>query len=252
MTIGKAVPAQWAVRVLLGKVGQAIDKATFGTPASHLEGAKLKDRLLEEFDGKCVYCQTVITDNFEAEHLVPSNRFKGGIHSISNLAACCRECNLEKGGMNLDEYLKTSPKLNANEVRARLANRRNKATIVPDSEYLVRVAENLHARVMALVEEAYLETIESLKLPEIENKKTSKVKAAKAEVDYSEVSLKFPLDSLVESQKGDLLGLVVTYSMQGAKGKRTGYVGVKDIASGKTIHRAPSTLKMIRKANSEA
>jgi 5-methylcytosine-specific restriction endonuclease McrA len=250
MTINKAVPAQWAVRVLLGKIGEAIDKAELGTPASHLSGKKLKARLLEEFDSKCVYCESSIAEDYEADHIVPTNRMHGGVHSIANLVASCRKCNLDKGGKTLEEFLKASPQLDANAVKQRISARNSKLPATPNIDHLMKITQNLHAQVSSLVEETYLDAIATLNL----KTPTSIPKNASgqgSEIDYSAVSIEFPLDSLVESSKDDLLGIVATYSMQGAKGKRTAYVGVKDIATGKVMHRSPATLKLIRKANPE-
>jgi len=251
MTIGKAVPAQWAVRVVLGKVGEALDRAVLGTPAAHLSGATLKARLMEEFDGKCVYCQKPIDQDYEADHIAPTNRFHGGLQSIGNLVASCRVCNLAKGGKTLDEFLKANSNLDGVAIKKRIANRKSPVPAVPDSELLLKVTQNLHAQVSSLVEETYLNLLDQLQLQADSSPKT-KAAPKISEIDYSKVSIDFPLDSLVESDKQDLLGIVTTYSMQGVKGKRTAYVGVKDIETGKTIHRAPSTLRLIRKAISES
>jgi 5-methylcytosine-specific restriction endonuclease McrA len=232
--------AQQAVRVMLAKVGETIDKAALGTPASHLAGAKLKDRLFEEFDGKCVYCQKKIDNDYAADHISPINRTSLGLHSIANLVLACAKCNEVKGSKSLDEFLSESPKLDSAAVKKRLSQRSAPMPPLPTTEVLSRLAENLYVQVCNAVEIAYESALDTMGISS-----SSKAKPL-SQPDYSEVAKQFPLDSLVESVTGDLLGIVVTYSLQGPKGKRIGYVGVRDISTGQVIHRAPSRMKLLR------
>jgi len=249
MTNSKNVPAQWAVRVLLAKIGEALDKATLGTPASHLSGLKKRETLEAQFDGRCVYCNTKTNGNGEADHLIPTNKKHLGTHSIGNLVLSCRKCNLAKGSKTLDEYLSANPKLDGKVVRARIKGRKGMTPKPVDVERVRRSAEALYVQVATLVEQAYVEAIEELGIKS-ESKTAKKPATSSATgIDYSQVSHLFPLDSLVESKKRDVLGLVVTYSMQGPKGSRTAYIGIRDIATGKVIHRAPSTLTVLRTPN---
>ena len=249
MTNSKNVPAQWAVRVVLAKIGEALDKSSLGTPASHLSGAKIRATLEAQFDGHCVYCNEVTAFKGDSDHLIPTNQKHLGIHSIGNLVLSCKPCNEAKGGKTLDEYLAANPHIDGKAVKARIKNRKGTVPQPLDVEKIRRMAENLYVQVASLVEETYVNALLDLGIDtDAKTKKLTPATSAST-IDYSHVSDKFPLDALVESHKKDLLGLVVTYSMQGPKGKRSAYVGVRDIATGKVIHRAPSTLNVLRAPN---
>lgn len=252
MTNSKNVPAQWSVRVLLAKIGEALDKSTLGTPASHLANAKLKATLEAQFEGRCVYCNTVTDFKGDADHLIPTNKKHLGIHSIGNLVLACKPCNNLKQGLTLDEFLGAYPQYDSKAVRQRIKARKGDVPTPIDVEKIREKAETLYAQVASLVEDAYISALEELEIGSSTKAKATSKSAPKQLVDYASVSKDFPLDSLVESSKKDLLGLVVTYSMQGPKGKRTAYVGVRDIGSGKVIHRAPTTLRLVRAASTDA
>ncbi len=49
------------------------------------------------------------------DHVQP--RMRGGDHSIGNLVACCRECNVAKGGVAAWAFLAGRPTLRANFLR---------------------------------------------------------------------------------------------------------------------------------------
>ena len=71
-----------------------------------LQGYEVRNYLYEKYGRKCVYCDAEV-DRMELDHIVP--RSKGGSDRVSNLAPCCHKCNLEKGNMLIDEFLKDDP-----------------------------------------------------------------------------------------------------------------------------------------------
>jgi 5-methylcytosine-specific restriction endonuclease McrA len=51
----------------------------------------------------CPYCGTTLNPaSFQLDHKDPISR--GGLHSITNITACCRPCNEAKGNMDHDEF----------------------------------------------------------------------------------------------------------------------------------------------------
>jgi hypothetical protein len=59
--------------------------------------------LLERSQGCCAYCQIYIgKENLVLDHIVPVT--KGGGTTMSNVTPACRECNLSKKGMTLEEW----------------------------------------------------------------------------------------------------------------------------------------------------
>jgi 5-methylcytosine-specific restriction endonuclease McrA len=66
-----------------------------------LQGYEIREYLLEKFGRECVYCGKKDTP-LEIEHVHPKS--KGGSNRVSNLTLACRECNVEKDNLNLDEW----------------------------------------------------------------------------------------------------------------------------------------------------
>ena len=56
---------------------------------------------------RCQYCGVVLDENNpkHVDHIVPI--CLGGIHSLSNIAICCRRCNMAKGRATLAEWFET-------------------------------------------------------------------------------------------------------------------------------------------------
>jgi 5-methylcytosine-specific restriction endonuclease McrA len=63
---------------------------------------EVMEYLLEKWQRSCMYCGTKDA-LFEKEHLIPRSR--GGSNRISNLGLSCRECNLAKSNLTLEEFL---------------------------------------------------------------------------------------------------------------------------------------------------
>ena len=66
---------------------------------------EVRDNLLSQQKGKCVYCSTPISvrrGNYEIDHKTPLAR--QGADSVENLQALCRGCNKEKSARTHAEY----------------------------------------------------------------------------------------------------------------------------------------------------
>jgi 5-methylcytosine-specific restriction endonuclease McrA len=79
------------------------------------------DELRAEFDffmrsgARCAYCRERVTHvTVSLDHRIPVKR--GGWHSMSNLAFCCKGCNGSKGNMTDAEYRSLLKHLEAWEV----------------------------------------------------------------------------------------------------------------------------------------
>lgn len=79
-----------------------------------LYGFEVREYLLQKYQYTCVYCQKCAFKNgsrvdirLEIDHVVP--RSKGGSDRVSNLVLSCHDCNQNKGGQSLQEFLKRKP-----------------------------------------------------------------------------------------------------------------------------------------------
>ena len=71
--------------------------------ATKRELARIKRAFLDT-DYRCFYCGEPITYSYQIsiDHKQPVSR--GGTHAVSNLAACCKHCNMAKGDMTEKEF----------------------------------------------------------------------------------------------------------------------------------------------------
>lgn len=70
-----------------------------------LLGYELREYLFDRYGHECQYCHGKSGDNIlEWEHMIPKSR--GGSDKVSNATLSCRSCNIEKGSMKPDEWLK--------------------------------------------------------------------------------------------------------------------------------------------------
>ncbi len=75
-----------------------------------------RERIFERDGHRCVYCGlSYPADELTLDHVQP--RVRGGDHSDGNLVACCRACNVAKGGEAAWAFLARRPDLRANFLR---------------------------------------------------------------------------------------------------------------------------------------
>lgn len=94
-----------AVRVFLREMGALHDKQILGRPANWLETRSLKSEVPAYRDNKCAYCQTLLGEKFDLDHVVPINQQRSGLHCISNVVPVCAPCNSDKKSKPLDDFL---------------------------------------------------------------------------------------------------------------------------------------------------
>ena len=63
---------------------------------------RLRSEILKRDNGICFYCG--VHGATHVDHLTPISR--GGTDSSTNLAACCKRCNLRKGEKTADEFIR--------------------------------------------------------------------------------------------------------------------------------------------------
>ncbi len=59
--------------------------------------------MLNDQNGLCAYCETLIIDGHHVDHMIPLSR--GGRNDWSNLAITCESCNLRKNNKTAEEFL---------------------------------------------------------------------------------------------------------------------------------------------------
>ena len=83
---------------------------------SGTRGRSRRARILERDGHRCVYCAVVLpAADLTLDHVQP--KVKGGDDSEGNVVACCRSCNVEKGGRAAWDYLARRPTKRANFLR---------------------------------------------------------------------------------------------------------------------------------------
>ena len=73
-----------------------------------LQNYEVKEYLLEKYQRTCVYCGTK-EGYLEIEHVVC--KADGGTNRISNLTLACRACNLKKGRLPIEVFLRNKPEV---------------------------------------------------------------------------------------------------------------------------------------------
>lgn len=86
-----------------GKCGQYI----MYMPKADKYGTKAQQReIWQKTNGRCCYCGFGLNpfdkNGYTYEHIDPQS--KGGGHDTENLYPCCKHCNSQKGGKELEEY----------------------------------------------------------------------------------------------------------------------------------------------------
>lgn len=63
---------------------------------------RLRHRVFERDNYRCVYCGTDVTDKPQCDHVIPL--IQGGSSAIDNLATACKRCNSSKAGRRPEEW----------------------------------------------------------------------------------------------------------------------------------------------------
>jgi 5-methylcytosine-specific restriction endonuclease McrA len=66
-------------------------------------GAQDVRNLLDQQEGRCLYCGCDLSDGFHVDHMIPIAR--GGSNGAENLALACPPCNLHKSAKTAEEFL---------------------------------------------------------------------------------------------------------------------------------------------------
>ena len=84
---------------------------TYGSPEGYMfnlqtcsaaEAKRMwKESIKNDWDHECAYCGS--SENITLDHVVP--QCKGGSNHKTNLVACCRKCNADKGHEGLDHLV---------------------------------------------------------------------------------------------------------------------------------------------------
>lgn len=74
-----------------------------------LQGYEVREYLLEKWERKCGYCGRSNVTRFEVDHAIA--RARGGSDRVSNLVLSCRPCNLAKGTLPIEVFLKNKPEV---------------------------------------------------------------------------------------------------------------------------------------------
>ena len=72
-----------------------------------LFGWQLRAYILERDGGRCVYCRRPNL-RLELDHVIPRAT---GSNRVDNLAACCRDCNMQKANRPIEDFLADQPEL---------------------------------------------------------------------------------------------------------------------------------------------
>jgi 5-methylcytosine-specific restriction endonuclease McrA len=75
-----------------------------------------REQVFERDDYRCVYCgERFDVGALTVDHVQPRKR--GGDHSYGNQVTACCACNARKGGLRVEEFLRTDPSARANFLR---------------------------------------------------------------------------------------------------------------------------------------
>lgn len=236
------------VRAVLTLVGESRDLNVLGLAPGQLRGAKLRDALMEEFNGKCGYCKVAITKaTSDIDHLVPMNKASVGLHMYGNLVIACKKCNSDKHSHSLEAFVAKYPKRVAPSTIHKLKERSRKFGSNLDTKPLREFAEELYTLISELVESKRVDAISLLPKPSTQVKETAIELQKKSEFDFSAIAKDFPLGALVRAKKDGLIGVVVDYSLEGDKGKRKPYVKFQVEGRKRPVTRSPYQLELIAK-----
>jgi hypothetical protein len=235
-----------AVRAALTILGERRDAAVLGLAPGNLRGKKIRAALLEEFEGRCAYCEKTLKDDFHVDHMVPMNRASLGLHMYGNLVPACMQCNGDKKALTLEVFIQKTKLPKGKSIQTKLQKRAVKYGADLDSKQVKQLMEAMYQQISDLIFQEAERAFKMLPAPSSETLQAATKIQRKSEYDFSEISKKFPIGVFVKSRNDGTFGEVCDYSLQGPKKNRQPYVTYIPIGGGKALRRAPSTLEIIK------
>jgi 5-methylcytosine-specific restriction endonuclease McrA len=98
-----------------------------------LLGYEIREYLLEKFSRRCAYCGAKDVQ-LQIEHIKP--KALGGTNRVSNLTLACEPCNLSKGKMPIEDFLRKKPDL-LSKIKSRAQSPLTDAASVNASRYAI-------------------------------------------------------------------------------------------------------------------
>lgn len=239
--------AKAATRGFLELLGPKYDSMALGLAPKELTKKAVQQRLLDEFDYKCVYCGASLNlKTISIDHVVPMNKNSMGLHMLGNLAAACSTCNGQKLGNSLEVFLASHKPAERSRIMALLETRRKKLGATVDVAKLQLVAEALYQDVSKYVERRLAKAL--AEVPEVSKvaKATLAEVQRKSEYDFTEIAKAFPVGSLVKAKLDGQTGTVVDYSLEGEKGKRSPYIVFFSDQKNKKVTRSPNQVVLVK------
>ena len=98
-----------------------------------LAGWQLRSYVFHRDERKCAYCGKTKAERYELDHILSHSR--GGANRVSNLVVSCQECDIDKGSLPVEKFLRSRPARLAairRTQRASLADATQTNIIVPE------------------------------------------------------------------------------------------------------------------------
>jgi hypothetical protein len=240
--------AKAATRGFLELIGPRYDSINLGLAPKDLTKKALQQRLLDDFDHKCVYCSRPLDlKSIQIDHVVPINKTAMGLHMLGNLAAACSSCNGKKLGKALDDYLAKHSTADRERIQTLLRGRRAKFGADVDVARLKILAEDLYQDVSKYVEFRLTQALAAI--PEIAPlpKSTLNLVQKKSEFDFSEIAKTHPIGAVIKTKLDGQKGPIVDYSLEGEKGKRKAYVVFLSDQKNKKVTRSVNQVTILER-----
>ena len=240
--------AKAATRGFLELVGPKYDAINLGLAPKELSKKALQQRLLDDFDNRCVYCsKTLDLKTIVIDHVVPMNKSGMGLHMLGNFAATCSSCNAKKGGKSLDQYLVDHSPGESKRIQKLLQERRKKLGADVNVDELKVLAENLYQDVSKYVEMRLAQTLAAIPAMAPLPKSTINLVQKKSEFDFSEIAKTHPIGAIIKTKLDGQTGPIVDYSLEGDKGKRKAYVVFLSDQKNKKVTRSVNQVSIVRR-----
>jgi len=241
--------AKAATRGFLAQIGPKYDAMNLGLAPKDLAQKAMHRMLLEEFENACVYCDVKLTDKtIQMDHVVPMNKASMGLHMLGNLAASCSACNQAKAGKTLEVFLADRPLVEQKRIISFLNSRKKKYGADISLPELQVLADDLYKDVASFVEFKIAKALGALPTAGTVAKSTMDQLQKKAEFDFSEIAKSHPIGALVRAKADGQTGVIVDYSLEGLKGKRTPYVVFLSDQSNRKVTRSPNQVVLRKRA----